>query len=72
MATVPNLPMTGTQLHDTLSEMNGEAAVLQAAMADKADAGDIPDIRVFDTDAEAEAYAAADPGAIVFSREGAA
>lgn len=39
---------------------------------DKGDRGEPVDVRIFDTDAEAEAYHAANPGSIVFSREGAA
>ena len=39
---------------------------------DKGDAGDPAVVAVFDTDLEAAAYAAANPGAVVFSREGAA
>lgn len=44
--------------HD-IADVTGLQAALDAKTA-----------RIFDTDAEAEAYAAANPGAVVFSREG--
>lgn len=71
MANTPSLPMTGQQLRDTMVEMNSETAALEAAMATKADASDIPQIVSFATDAEAQAYSAANPTHVALSREGA-
>lgn len=75
MANIPALPMSGQQLRDTLVDLNDDPPIahshaiadvtgLQAALDSKTPV-------IFDTDAEAAAYAAANPGAVVFSREGA-
>lgn len=84
MATVPNLPFNGTQLRGVLVELAEEVADAQGIQGakgdqgepgpkgDKGDPGEPVNVRIFDTDAEAEAYAAANPSAVVFSREGAA
>ena len=59
MATIPSLPMTGAQLHETLTALAGEIP----------EAGASPDVRTFATYADALAYSTANPAAIVFSEQ---
>lgn len=71
MTTVPEFTFYGADLRRTLVSLADETAALEAAVATKADASDIPQIVSFATDAEAQAYSAANPTHVALSREGA-